>query len=203
MTAYSKSGLKEINKQEKNDLKDAVQLMKEEVELVARRWELDRKLYDSTGNREGAMMSAFGGNVSFKSEVEELREKLRNEIKASGKKVTIEELLGMSDRQLGEYGNLSPIVKKIKEATSKLSEEDMMDAAKLINKYRDYEEKIVEIKRKANDDIRKLEEQRAKFGDEATDRAIAKRQREERTDILKTKFDQFKNSPEYLSAFGD
>ena len=148
-------------------------------------------------------MSAFGGNVSFKREVEELREKLRNEIKASGKKVTIEELLGMSDRQLGEYGNLSPIVKKIKEATSKLSEEDMMDAAKLINKYRDYEEKIVEIKRKANDDIRKLEEQRAKFGDEATDRAIAKRQREERTDILKTKFDQFKNSPEYLRAFGD
>nr|DAH30067.1 MAG TPA: tail tape measure protein [Caudoviricetes sp.] len=203
LTAYSKSGLKEINKQEKNDLKDAVQLMKEEVELVARRWELYRKLYDLTGNREGAMMSAFGGNVSFKSEVEELREKLRNEIKASGKKVTIEELLGMSDRQLGEYGNLSPIVKKIKEATSKLSEEDMMDAAKLINKYRDYEEKIVEIKRKANDDIRKLEEQRAKFGDEATDRAIAKRQREERTDILKTKFDQFKNSPEYLRAFGD
>lgn len=203
LMAYSKSGLKEINKQEKNDLKDAVQLMKEEVELVARRWELYRKLYDLTGSREGAMMSAFGGNVSFKSEVDELRERLRKEIEASGKKVTIEELLGMSDRQLGEYGNLSPIVKKIKEATSKLSEEDIMDAAKLINRYRDYEEKIVEIKRKANDDIRKLEEQRAKFGDETTDRAIAKRQREERTDILKTKFDQFKNSPEYLRAFGD
>ena len=84
-----------------------------------------------------------------------------------------------------------------------MSEEDMMDAAKLINKYRDYEEKNVEIKRKANADVQNLEEQRAKFGDEATDRAIAKRQREERTDILKTKFDQFKNSPEYLRAFGE
>ena len=50
LTAYSKSGLKEINKQEKNDLKDAVQLMKEEVELVARRWVLYGKLYDLTAN---------------------------------------------------------------------------------------------------------------------------------------------------------
>lgn len=200
---YSKSGLKEINKQEKNDLKDAVQLMKEEVELVARRWELYRKLYDLTGNREGAMMSAFGGNVSFKSEIEELRSKLRKEIEASGKKVTIEELLGMGDRQLSKHGNLSPIVKKIKEVAAKISEDDMINAAQLINKYRDYEEKIVEIKRKANDDIRKLEEQRAKFGNEATDKAIAKRKRDEQSDILKTKFDQFKNSPEYLRAFED
>lgn len=200
---YSKSGLKEINKQEKNDLKDAVQLMKEEVELVARRWELYRKLYDLTGNREGAMMSAFGGNVSFKSEIEELRSKLRKEIEASGKKVTIEELLGMGDRQLSKHGNLSPIVKKIKEVAAKISEDDMINAAQLINKYRDYEEKIVEIKRKANDDIRKLEEQRAKFGDDAIDKAIAKRKRDEQSDILKNKFDQFKNSPEYLRAFED
>jgi hypothetical protein len=203
LTAYSKSGAKGIREDEKNDLKDSVQLMREEVELVARKWELYRKLYDLTGSKEGAMMAAFGGNVSFNSEIEELREKLRKEIEASGKKVTIEELLGMSDRQLGEYGNLSPIVKKIKEATSKLTEEDMLDAAKLINKYRDYEEKIVEIKRKANDDIRKLEEQRAMLGDEATDKAIAKRKRDEQSDILKTKFDQFKNSPEYLRAFED
>lgn len=203
LTAYSKSGLKEINKAEKNDLKDSVQLMKEEVDLVARKWELYRKLYELTGNREGSMMAAFGGNVSFKSEIEELRSKLRKEIEASGKKVTIEELLGMGDRQLSKHGNLSPIVKKIKEVAAKISEDDIINAAQLINKYRDYEEKIVEIKRKANDDIRKLEEQRAKFGDEATDKAIAKRKRDEQSDILKTKFDQFKNSPEYLRAFED
>lgn len=203
LTAYSKSGLKEINKAEKNDLKDSVQLMKEEVDLVARRWELYRKLYELTGNREGSMMASFGGNVSFKSEIEELRSKLRKEIEESGKKVTIEELLGMGDRQLSKHGNLSPIVKKIKEVAAKISEDDMINAAQLINKYRDYEEKIVEIKRKANDDIRKLEEQRAKFGDDAIDKAIAKRKRDEQSDILKNKFDQFKNSPEYLRAFED
>lgn len=203
LTAYSKSGLKEINKAEKNDLKDSVQLMKEEVDLVARKWELYRKLYELTGNREGTMMAAFGGNVSFKSEIEELRSKLRKEIEASGKNVTIEELLGMGDRQLSKHGNLSPIVKKIKEVAAKISEDDMINAAKLINKYRDYDEKIVEIKRKANDDIRKLEEQRAKFGDDAIDKAIAKRKRDEQSDILKNKFDQFKNSPEYLRAFED
>lgn len=203
LTAYSKSGLKEINKAEKNDLKDSVQLMKEEVDLVARKWELYRKLYELTGNREGSMMAAFGGNVSFKSEIEELRSKLRKEIEASGKNVTIEELIGMGDRQLSKHGNLSPIVKKIKEVAAKISEDDMINAAKLINKYRDYDEKIVEIKRKANDDIRKLEEQRAKFGDDAIDKAIAKRKRDEQSDILKNKFDQFKNSPEYLRAFED
>lgn len=203
LTAYSKAGLKSLSNEEKNDLRDAVQLMKEEVDLVAKKWDLYRKLYDLTGSGEWAMAAAFGGNVSFKSEIEELREKLRKEIEASGKKVTVEELLGMSDRQLGEYGNLSPIVKKIKELTSKLSEEDLMDAAKLIKKYRDHEEKIVEIKRKANDDIRKLEEHRAMLGDDATDRAIAKRKRDEQSDILKTKFDQFKNSPDYFRAFED
>ena len=194
---------KDLQKENKSGLKDSVQLMKEEVDLVARRWELYRKLYELTGNREGSMMAAFGGNVSFKSEIEELRSKLRKEIEASGKKVTIEELLGMGDRQLSKHGNLSPIVKKIKEVAAKISEDDIINAAQLINKYRDYEEKIVEIKRKANDDIRKLEEQRAKFGDEATDKAIAKRKRDEQSDILKTKFDQFKNSPEYLRAFED
>ena len=194
---------KDLQKENKSGLKDSVQLMKEEVDLVARRWELYRKLYELTGNREGSMMAAFGGNVSFKSEIEELRSKLRKEIEASGKKVTIEELLGMGDRQLSKHGNLSPIVKKIKEVAAKISEDDMINAAQLINKYRDYEEKIVEIKRKANDDIRKLEEQRAKFGNEATDKAIAKRKRDEQSDILKTKFDQFKNSPEYLRAFED
>lgn len=194
---------KDLQKENKSGLKDSVQLMKEEVDLVARRWELYRKLYELTGNREGSMMAAFGGNVSFKSEIEELRSKLRKEIEASGKKVTIEELLGMGDRQLSKHGNLSPIVKKIKEVAAKISEDDMINAAQLINKYRDYEEKIVEIKRKANDDIRKLEEQRAKFGNEATDKAIAKRKRDEQSDILKTKFDQFKNSLEYLRAFED
>ena len=194
---------KDLQKENKSGVKDSVQLMKEEVDLVARRWELYRKLYELTGNREGSMMAAFGGNVSFKSEIEELRSKLRKEIEASGKKVTIEELLGMGDRQLSKHGNLSPIVKKIKEVAAKISEDDMINAAQLINKYRDYEEKIVEIKRKANDDIRKLEEQRAKFGNEATDKAIAKRKRDEQSDILKTKFDQFKNSPEYLRAFED
>ena len=194
---------KDLQKENKSGLKDSVQLMKEEVDLVARRWELYRKLYELTGNREGSMMAAFGGNVSFKSEIEELRSKLRKEIEASGKKVTIEELLGMGDRQLSKHGNLSPIVKKIKEVAAKISEDDMINADQLINKYRDYEEKIVEIKRKANDDIRKLEEQRAKFGNEATDKAIAKRKRDEQSDILKTKFDQFKNSPEYLRAFED
>ena len=194
---------KDLQKENKSGLKDSVQLMKEEVDLVARRWELYRKLYELTGNREGSMMAAFGGNVSFKSEIEELRSKLRKEIEASGKKVTIEELLGMGDRQLSKHGNLSPIVKKIKEVAAKISEDDMINAAQLINKYRDYEEKIVEIKRKANDDIRKLEEQRAKFGNEATDKAIAKRKRDEQSDILKTKFDQFKDSPEYLRAFED
>ena len=204
--AGNKEGLTEVVKliaeADADSLKQELDKMKKEIERTARRWDLYDTILGATGNKSIAMNVAFGGKVAFESEIEEMKELLRNSIDDEG--VTVNELLGMDEGKVeAEYGHVADLVKRIREEMSAASAKELEDAAKLVGKYRDYESQIVEIKRKANEDIAKLEAQRAAFGDEATDNAIEERRREGDREVTKARFEQFKESPEYMRAFDD
>ncbi len=204
--AGNKEGLTEVVKliaeADADSLKQELDKMKKEIERTARRWDLYDTILGATGNKSIAMNVAFGGKVAFESEIEEMKELLRNSIDDEG--VTVNELLGMDEGKVkAEYGHVADLVKRIREEMSAASAKELEDAAKLVGKYRDYEAQIVEIKRKANEDIAKLEAQRAAFGDEATDNAIEERRREGDREVTKVRFEQFKESPEYMRAFDD
>ena len=204
--AGNKEGLTEVVKliaeADADSLKQELDKMKKEIERTARRWDLYDTILGATGNKSIAMNVAFGGKVAFESEIEEMKELLRNSMNDEG--LTINELLNMDEGKVeAEYGHVADLVKRIREEMSAASAKELEDAAKLVGKYRDYEAQIVEIKRKANEDIAKLEAQRAAFGDEATDNAIEERRREGDREVTKVRFEQFKESPEYMRAFDD
>lgn len=195
--------VKLITELDENSLKNSLSRMKSEIDRTTKQWDLFQQLFDLTGDREVSMRATFGDEMGFKDKAEQLRGMLEKELSGSG--IGVDVLLGMDRGKVQEQfgGAVAELAKSLREEVEKTNEEDLLDTAKLISKYKGYEEQIVEIKRKANEDIQKLEEQRATFGNEMTDKAIAERRNEERKDVLETRFEQFKESPEYLRAFDD
>lgn len=195
--------VKLITELDENSLKNSLSRMKTEIDRTTKQWDLFQQLFDLTGDREVSMRATFGGEMGFKDKAEQLRGMLEKELSGSG--IGVDVLLGMDRGKVQEQfgGAAAELAQALREEVEKTNEEDLLDTAKLISKYKGYEEQIVEIKRKANEDIAKLEAQRAAFGDEATDNAIEERRREGDREVTKARFEQFKESPEYMRAFDD
>lgn len=193
----------------KSDIDKSLKDVEEHIKKTTEQWNLYKNLLQSGVSGDVAMRLSFGGENPFSNMAEQIKSEIAKALEESRTTISMEQLLGMDEKsmdltfgaELG--GKLAKLVRQYKDADDEIYRNTLTSAAKLIAQNRSYEDQIVEIKRKANEDIKNLEAQRAKFGDESTDKAIAQRRVNEQKEIGDVRFEQFKNTDDWEKAFGD
>jgi len=117
-------------------------MFERELNRQSKKWNLYKKIFDATGDRNQAANLVFGGNISFKNEAEELRSKLNEAIEKfpKAKKLGIDKLLDMNSEQLKGLGipkkemdGIYKMLRKLEDAKQSLESEDIelfLDALK-------------------------------------------------------------------------
>ena len=197
-----KAGIDSAKKEVDNALKE----IEKYVSQTGEKWDLYKKLFNASGNKSLSMNIAFGGEVSFKSVVDDLRNQLSKALENTGSKFSVTDVLAMKEddvkKQFGE-GVILKLYQSINEESKKMRSESLEDLLGMIEDYKDYAQKIKDIERNLQKDLADIESQRGQLGEEATDRLIAQRKKKASEDAASTKFEQFKSSEDWAKTFDD
>ena len=190
----------------KKEVDDALKEIEKYVSQTGEKWDLYKKLFNASGNKSLSMNIAFGGEVSFKSVVDDLRNQLSKALENTGSKFSDTDVLAMKEddvkKQFGE-GVILKLYQSINEESKKMRSESLENLLGMIEDYKDYAQKIKDIERNLQKDLADIESQRGQLGEEATDRLIAQRKKKASEDAASTKFEQFKSSEDWAKTFDD
>lgn len=197
-----KAGIDSAKKEVDNALKE----IEKYVSQTGEKWDLYKKLFNASGNKSLSMNIAFGGEVSFKSVVDDLRNQLSKALENTGSKFSVTDVLAMKEddvkKQFGE-GVILKLYQSINEESKKMRSESLENLLGMIEDYKDYAQRIKDIERNPQKDLADIESQRGQLGEEATDRLIAQRKKKASEDAASTKFEQFKSSEDWAKTFDD
>jgi hypothetical protein len=197
-----KAGIDNAKKEVDNALKE----IEKYVSQTGEKWDLYKKLFNASGNKSLSMNIAFGGEVSFKSVVDDLRNQLSKALENTGSKFSVTDVLAMKEddvkKQFGE-GVILKLYQSINEESKKMRSESLENLLGMIEDYKDYAQRIKDIERNLQKDLADIESQRGQLGEEATDRLIAQRKKKASEDAASTKFEQFKSSEDWAKTFDD
>lgn len=193
-----KAGIDNAKKEVDNALKETEKY----VSQTGEKWDLYKKLFNASGNKSLSMNIAFGGEVSFKSVVDDLRNQLSKALENTGSKFSVTDVLAMKEddvkKQFGE-GVILKLYQSINEESEKMRSESLEN----LLGYKDYAQKIKDIERNLQKDLADIESQRGQLGEEATNRLIAQRKKKANEDIASIEFEQFKQEINWELIFGD
>lgn len=190
----------------KKEVDDALKEIEKYVSQTGEKWDSYKKLFNASGNKSLSMNIAFGGEVSFKSVVDDLRNQLSKALENTGSKFSVTDVLAMKEddvkKQFGE-GVILKLYQSINEESKKMRSESLENLLGMIEDYKDYAQRIKDIERNLQKDLADIESQRGQLGEEATDRLIAQRKKKASEDAASTKFEQFKSSEDWAKTFDD
>lgn len=197
-----KAGIDSAKKEVDNALKE----IEKYISQTGEKWDLYKKLFNASGNKSLSMNIAFGGEVSFKSMVDDLRSQLSKALAEIGSKFSVTDVLAMKEddvkKRFGE-GAILKLYQSINEESKKMRSESLENLLGMIEDYKDYAQKIKDIERNLQKDLADIESQRERLGEEVTDRLIAQRKKKASEDAASTKFEQFKSSEDWAKTFDD
>ena len=152
------------------ELKRLNDQLNENLKRLNDQYDAYQKIFQITGNKEGAMQLAFGGNVTNERYVDELTEQLRDALKAVNWSGTIDEALEMTKEKVnevfGEESVAANLINKLKEERNKLEKEYVDILANALTSDMSLEDKRAEAVRKYNEELRILIERRNKANKE-------------------------------------
>lgn len=203
LTMYSKAGAKGLDKNYKKELKDAVQQAKDEMDVIARRWELYKDIFSMTGNKKYSMEIAFSNPKYFDEEATELTKLLNEKIKSRGLSIDIPftETLENAKKLFGENNkDLLDIWDKIKKRAENSGENALKSEIRsmqdYLKEYGTFQQKKLAIERSY---IAKIEEARARGN--VNEVKLLERQRN--SAIQKNEIEAIKQNIDWGSVFGD
>lgn len=140
--------------------------LNEQLKILNDQYDAYKKIFLITGNKEGSMQLAFGGNVTTERYVDELTERLRDALKTADWSGTIDDALVMTKEQVnktfGEESEAANLINKLKDERNKLEKEYIDILANALTSDMSLEDKRAEAVRKHNEELRKLIELRDK-----------------------------------------
>lgn len=144
--------------------------LNENLKRLNEQYDAYQKIFQITGNKEGAMQLAFGGNVTNERYIDELTEQLRDALKTADWSGTIDEALEMTKEKVnkvfGEESEAANLINKTKEERNKLEKEYIDILANALTSDMSLEDKRAEAVRKYNEELRILIERRNKANKE-------------------------------------
>lgn len=206
---YVSLGVKIDKEQIENAKKEADNALKEIEKYVSQageKWDLYKKLFETTGNKALSMNIAFGENISFESIVEDFRNQLGDALKKTGSKFSITDVLAMKEDDVKKHFGEEVILKlyqSINEENKKMRSESLENLLGIMEDYKDYAQKIKDIECNLQKDLADIESQRGQLGEEAANRLIEQRKKKASEDIASIEFEQFKSSEDWAKTFDD
>lgn len=206
---YVSLGVKIDKEQIENAKKEADNALKEIEKYIyqaGEKWDLYKKLFETTGNKALSMNIAFGENISFESFIDDLRNQLGDTLKKAGSKFSIADVLAMKEddvkKQFGE-GIILKLYQAISEEGKKMRSESLDNLLGMIEDYKDYSQKIEDIERNRQKSIADIEKNRESIGGKEADKLIKEVNKRAQEDTSSVLFDQFKESSDWVRIFDD
>ena len=190
----------------KEEVQKAVDDIQKYIEDKSKQWDLYKKIFDISGNKSISMSIAFGGDISFKNIVEDLRNQLSVKLREANSSLSITDILSMKEydvKDLFGEGEVLKLYQSISEESEKMRAESLSNLLDMIKDYRDYAQKIEDIERNLQKDLADIESQRISLGEESTNRLIAQRKKKAKEDTASITFEQFKGSEDWAKSFED
>lgn len=190
--------------------------LKAEIAKIGSQWNLFKDLLEATGNENVSMNLAFGGQISFKSQLEQLEKMIDDEIKKNNLGISVSDLLNMSEGDIatkinsGAWSedivkNLTSLTDAYKTENEKVKEESIRNFIEIVKNSNDFAHQIENIERKLQKDLNDLRANAAKGGLSKTDlerreAELTARAEEEKS---KVRFEEFKKSSDWVKVFDD
>lgn len=194
-------------KDAQDELKDFLENAKKFVDNTVERWGLYKKLFESTGNKTLSMNIAFGGQLGFKNQLEQIEAEIRKTMESLGIGISFDELIKMDTQALEDAGwkGVSELIKGYNEEKKKLDKEQVDKFVDIIKSSKDFAQQIADIERELQDKLKTLREQGMKhgLGEEELKRReneLIQNAEEEKT---KVRFEEFKKSSDWVKVFDD
>lgn len=149
-----------------DELKRVNATLDEQLKILNEQYDAYKKIFLITGNKEGAMQLAFGGQVTNERYIDDLTSRLTKELKKIGSGKTLDEVLGMDkesiNKAFGEDSEAANLINKLKEERNKLEKEYLDVLATALSSDMSLEDKRAEAQRRHNEQMEKLIELRKK-----------------------------------------
>lgn len=190
----------------KKEVDDALKEIEKYISQTGEKWDLYKKLFNASGNKSLSMNIAFGGEVSFKSIIDDFQSQLSEALKKNGSNLSAFDVLGMDEEAVkSKFGDneILKLYQTIKSENEKIRAESVDNLSQMLSNYKDYAQKIKNIERNLQKDLADIESQRGQLGEEETDRLIAQRKKKANEDIASIEFEQFKQEINWELIFGD
>ena len=197
-------------KDAQDELKDFLENAKKFVDNTVERWDLYKKLFESTGNKTLSMNIAFGGQLGFKNQLEQIEAEIRKAMESLGIGISFDELIKMDTQSLEDAGwkgwqGLSELIKGYNEEKKKFDKEQVDKFVDIIKSSKDFAQQIADIERDLQDKLKALREQGMKHG--LSEEELKRRENEliqnAEEEKTKVRFEEFKKSSDWVKVFDD
>lgn len=194
-------------KDAQDELKQFLENTKTYIDKTVKGWDLYKKLFEATGNSELSMNIAFGGNVSFKNKLEELKAKILETMDSLGIGISFDELIKFDTKKLEDAGwtGVSELIKAYNEESRKFKQESIDNFIDIIKASKDFGQQIADIQRKLQKDLKDLRDNAVDkgMGSEELKRREDELTRRANEDISSVRFEEFKKSSDWVKVFDD
>ena len=205
---YIQLGVK-LNESELDDAKDALKIFLDEskkyIDETTSKWNLYKRLFEATGDKEISSNIAFKGSIQFESQLEQLQSEIIKQRDALGKSTDFSKLISMDEVSLVQNGfaSLVELIKAYNEESKKLTNDSIENFIKIIEKSKDFSDKIADIERQLQKDLADLRANSVGMSDEALQRKENQLIKKAEEDKTKVRFEEFKESSDWVKVFDD
>lgn len=192
-------------KDAKDKLKAYLDETKKFIDKTTSQWDLYKKLFEATGNRALSQEIAFGGQISFKDQLEQLRSEIEKQMNTLGVSKKFEELIGMDKESLeqGGFASLANLIEAYNKENKKLTDESVKNFIEILNASKDFEQQIADIERKLQKDLADLTANSGKMQEGELERRRAELIANAEEKKTKVRFEEFKKSSDWVKVFDD
>lgn len=187
----------------KAQLKDFLEKSKKFIDDTTKRWDLYKELFKATGNKTVSANIAFGGSISFKDQLEQLKAEIEKELGDTG--ISFDKLIGMSTEELEGNGlaRFKNLVEAYNKESMKMKEESVKNFIAIVNASKDFAQQISDIERKLEKDLSDLRSNANGMPESELKRRENELIKNAEEDKNSVRFEEFKKSSDWVKVFDD
>ena len=187
----------------KAQLKDFLEKSKKFIDDTTKRWDLYKELFKATGNKTVSANIAFGGSISFKDQLGQLKAEIEKELGDTG--ISFDKLIGMSTEELEGNGlaRFKNLVEAYNKESMKMKEESVKNFIAIVNASKDFAQQISDIERKLEKDLSDLRSNAKGMPESELKRRENELIKKAEEDKNSVRFEQFKESSDWVKVFDD
>lgn len=208
--AISDISSKDRSLEEKN-IDDVNSALREKLNLLSEEYDTYKKLYELTGDRNSSMRLAFGGKVQSETMKEYLANEMKKALpeanKRSGQSRTADEVLAMSEADFKTaYGEksekVSEIFYKYRDELKKVQKETIDLMTRLVQENATIDQQIADLDRNHERNVALINGDK-NMSPEFKTRALAGEDKSYNDKRSSLRFEQFKQSTDWVKVFDD